>query len=146
MAARYAINLKDERIVYRSKATDAMPALYRWLPDDVAKGVMDGKIDAKKVVNVICKKMFADEDFDHSAYEEELKKLNVVLKEEEIPEPEEVVDTATDDINDSVSLAELAGAGAPSVDAQKAKATRKPKTAPSEDAPQAKKTEEELDI
>ena len=90
---RYAINLKDERIVYRSKATDEMRALYRWIPNDVAKAIMEGKLEAKKVVNVITKKMFSDENFDHSEYEAELRKLNVVFKEEEVPEPEEVVDT-----------------------------------------------------
>ncbi len=109
---RYAINLKDERIVYRSKATDEMRALYRWIPNDVAKAIMEGKLEAKKVVNVITKKMFSDENFDHSEYEAELRKLNVVFKEEEVPEPEEVVDTTTDDIADSVTMEELTG-GAP---------------------------------
>ena len=44
----------------------------------------------------------ADENFDHSEYEAELRKLNVVFKEEEVPEPEEVVDTTADDVADSV--------------------------------------------
>lgn len=109
---RYAINLKDERIVYRSKATDEMRALYRWIPNDVAKAIMEGKLEAKKVVNVITKKMFSDENFDHSEYEAELRKLNVVFKEEEVPEPEEVVDTTADDVADSVTMEELTG-GAP---------------------------------
>ena len=114
---RYAINLKDERIVYRSKATDEMRALYRWIPNDVAKAIMDGKLEAKKVVNVITKKMFSDENFDHSEYEAELRKLNVVFKEEEVPEPEEVVDTTADDVADSVTMEELMG-GAPAPTAE----------------------------
>ena len=116
---RYAINHKDERIVYRSKATDEMRALYRWIPNDVAKAIMEGKLEAKKVVNVITKKMFSDENFDHSEYEAELRKLNVVFKEEEVPEPEEVVDTTTDDIADSVTMEELTG-GAPAPAAEAA--------------------------
>jgi len=108
MASKYAINLKDERIVYRSKATDAMPVLFRWIPDDVAKGIMEGKISAKKVVNIITRKMFQDENFDHSEYEAELKKLNVVFKEEEVPEPEEVVNGENDNIADTVSMSEVA--------------------------------------
>ena len=106
---KYAINLKDERIVYRSKATDEMKALYRWIPNDVAKAIMEGKLEAKKVVNLITKKMFSDENFDHNEYEAELKKLNVVFKEEEVPEPEEVVDTTTDNPAESVTMDELTG-------------------------------------
>lgn len=110
MAAKYSINLRDGTIVYRSKATDAMPVLFRWIPDEVAKGIMEKKIDPKKVVNVIMKKVFQDENFDHSEYEAELKKLNVVFKEEEVPEPEEIVDTTTDNPADTVTMEELAGA------------------------------------
>lgn len=110
MAAKYAINLKDTTIVYRSKATDAMPVLFRWIPDDVAKGIMEKRIDPKKVVNIIKKKVFQDENFDYREYEAELKKLNVVFKEEEVPEPEEVVDTTADNPADTVTMAELAGA------------------------------------
>ena len=111
MAAKYAINLKDGTLVYRSKATDAMPVLFRWIPDEVAKGIMEKRIDPNKVVNIIMKKVFSADNFDHSEYEAELKKLNVVFKEEEVPEPEEVVDTTTDDIADSVTLDELGMGG-----------------------------------
>lgn len=109
MAAKYAINLKDGTIVYRSKATDAMPVLFRWIPDDVAKGIMEKKIDANKVVNLIMKKVFSADNFDYREYEAELKKLNVVFKEEEVPEPEEVVSAAPDNIVESVSMSELVG-------------------------------------
>ena len=123
MPAKYAINLKDGTIVYRSKATDSMPVLFRWIPDDVAKGIMEKKIDPKKVTNIIMKKVFSSDTFDHSEYEAELKKLNVVFKEEEVPEPEEVVDTTSDNIAESVSMSELAeGAG-------------QPDTPPADDAP-----------
>ena len=127
---KYAINLKDHRIVYRSKATDDMWALYRWIPNDVARAIMDGKLDAAKVVNVITKKMFSDENFDHNEYEAELRKLNVVFKEEEVPEPEEVVDTASDNVADSVTMEELTG-GAPAPEPAPAPA---PEPAPAAEA------------
>ena len=126
MPAKYAINLKDGTIVYRSKATDAMPVLFRWIPDEVAKGIMEKRIDPKDVTNIIMKKVFSSENFDHSEYEAELKKLNVVFKEEEVPEPEEVVDTTTDNIADSVSMEELAGAGAAPAPAQASEDTPTP--------------------
>lgn len=130
MAAKYSINLKDGTIVYRSKATDAMPVLFRWIPDEVAKGIMEKKIDPKKVVNVIMKKVFQNENFDHSEYEAELKKLNVVFKEEEVPEPEEIVDTASDNVADSVTMEELTG-GAPAPEPAPAPA---PEPAPAAEA------------
>ena len=133
MAAKYAINLKDGTIVYRSKATDAMPVLFRWIPDEVAKGIMEKRIDPKKVTNIIMKKVFASENFDHSEYEAELKKLNVVFKEDEVPEPEEVVNTDTDNIADSVSMDEL-GAGAAAPAEQPAEQTAEPPAAPAEEA------------
>ncbi len=146
---KYAINLKDHRIVYRSKATDDMWALYRWIPNDVARAIMDGKLDAAKVVNVITKKMFSDENFDHNEYEAELRKLNVVFKEDEVPEPEEVVDTATDNLADSVTMDELVGGASEPAGGDAPKKPKKPKkteTAESQEKPPSTDGEEDLDI
>ena len=111
--AKYAINLRDGSLVYRSEATDELTALYRWIPNDVANAIFKGTIKGMDVVNGIGKKILASPDFDWNKYQEDIRKLNMRQQKIEISE-ERANNLPPDNPKDSISLEEL---GVPSPDA-----------------------------
>ena len=104
--AKYAINLRDGTLVYRSEATDELTALYRWIPNDVANAIFKGTIKGMDVVNGIGKKILASADFDWNKYQEDVRKLNMRQQKLEVSE-ERANDLPPDNPKDSVSLDEL---------------------------------------
>ena len=104
--AKYAINLRDGTLVYRSEATDELTALYRWIPNDVANAIFKGTIKGMDVVNGIGKKILASADFDWNKYQEDVRKLNMRQQKLEVSE-ERANDLPPDNPNDSISLDEL---------------------------------------
>ena len=111
--AKYAINLRDGTLVYRSEATDELTALYRWIPNDVANAIFKGTLKGMDVVNGIGKKILASPDFDWNKYQEDIRKLNMRQQKIEISE-ERANNLPPDNPKDSISLEEL---GVPSPDA-----------------------------
>lgn len=104
--AKYAINLRDGTLVYRSEATDELTALYRWIPNDVANAIFKGTIKGMDVVNGIGKKILASADFDWNKYQEDVRKLNMRQQKLEVSE-ERANDLPPDNPKDSISLDEL---------------------------------------
>ena len=104
--AKYAINLRDGTLVYRSEATDELTALYRWIPNDVANAIFKGTIKGMDVVNGIGKKILASADFDWNKYQEDVRKLNMRQQKLEFSE-ERANDLPPDNPKDSISLDEL---------------------------------------
>lgn len=104
--AKYAINLRDGTLVYRSEATDELTALYRWIPNEVANAIFKGTIKGMDVVNAIGKKILASADFDWNKYQEDIRKLNMRQQKLEVSE-ERANDLPPDNPKDSVSLDEL---------------------------------------
>lgn len=104
--AKYAINLRDGSLVYRSEATDELTALYRWIPNDVANAIFKGTIKGMDVVNAIGKKILASADFDWNKYQEDVRKLNMRQQKLEFSE-ERANDLPPDNPKDSISLDEL---------------------------------------
>jgi len=104
--AKYAINLRDDTLVYRSEATDELTALYRWIPNDVANAIFKGTIKGMDVVNGIGKKILASADFDWNKYQEDVRKLNMRQQKLEVSE-ERANDLPPDNPKDSISLDEL---------------------------------------
>ena len=132
MRARRAININDGRIVIRTEATDALRGMYRPIPDDVVKAIVDGKVDRMTVVNAIMKKERFGESWSWDKYKEEIKVLNVRQTKVdfgddhvEIPEDQKV-----DDPGDMISLKEIVGGG----DRQKQR--QKLQAQPKEDEPE----------
>jgi len=103
---KYAINLRDGTLVYRSEATDELTALYRWIPNDVANAIFKGTIKGMDVVNGIGKKILASADFDWNKYQEDVRKLNMRQQKLEVSE-ERANDLPPDNPKDSISLDEL---------------------------------------
>ena len=104
--AKYAINLRDGTLVYRSEATDELTALYRWIPNEVANAIFKGTIKGMDVVNGIGKKILASADFDWNKYQEDVRKLNMRQQKLEVSE-ERANDLPPDNPKDSISLDEL---------------------------------------
>ena len=104
--AKYAINLRDGTLVYRSEATDELTALYRWIPNDVANAIFKGTIKGMDVVNGIGKTILASADFDWNKYQEDVRKLNMRQQKLEVSE-ERANDLPPDNPKDSISLDEL---------------------------------------
>lgn len=87
--ARYAINIDDGRIVFRTTATDALRALYRNVDDDVVKAIRSGEVTATEVVDAIMAEERYSGKFSWKEFEQSRKALNMRSEKIEMNDTEE---------------------------------------------------------
>ena len=87
--SRFAINIDDGRVVYRTTATDALDVLYKKIDDETADAIIKGKIPAMVVVNAIMSHEYHLGTFNWKEYEKKRKLLNMRQADVEIEDQDE---------------------------------------------------------